>query len=462
MPNIPDAASYVAPLGTGFQLGLQYRQAQLQKQQLAEQQRKSLFEEGIQGAQENRAQQEFQQAQAAGQFLNQRFQQRQAEEALKANDTPDGGQPYTPKAPAQILQEIYPEAAARFPGSALEKVLPVLQRQVITPYQQQQIALGQGRLGVAQQRVDTTYDLGSDRNDIYRDRAAVAARQGDARLAQGQQRITNASQAQLRQLQNTTGVQIFDPETGEVDQENLKAALDKAKQSFEFNRQMTPAERQANQIIKSDSFYSGMTPDQIEEYKAKIMANGGKPFTLTPAQETGLQKGNQIVRGIEKLADAADAYKGDFGPMFAAKAATGKYTGSNEEEQKLQQIYSQVSSGKAFDVGGKTLTKVELDAILSTIGSPMNPNFRERVKGYLQTEAEKHAQDIEVLKAGGYETNPKLRGQVKSYIENLDRVTKKLGESNRAMSENFTGNTEEKPAEHDLGNGVKVTVKRVK
>jgi len=444
MPNIPDAASYVAPLGQGFQIGTQWQAQRERSREALANEALAQQQQGIAQAQEGRTQQEFQQAQDASRFLLQRFQQRQGEEALKAQDTPDGGVPYTPKEPADILREIYPEAAARFPGSALEKVLPVIQRQMITPYQQQQIDIGRGRLGIQQQRADTAEDYGGQRIDI-------------ARAA-----IKSSQQSQLRALQAQTGEPIFDPQTQEFDAEAYQRALKKAGQSFQFNKQMTPQERQVDRILKADPFYKDKTPEELEDYRGKLIANGGKPFALSPSQESDIQKSNQVVRGIEKLNDAVDAYKGDFGPGFWIKNKAGKILGTSEKEQQLAQIYSQISSGKAFDVGGKTLTPTELGAILTTIGDPSNPQFRERVKDYLQSESEKHAQQIEVLKEGGYETNPKYRGQVKSYIENLDRVQKKLSESGRSLSENFTGNTEEKPVEHDLGNGVKVTVKKIK
>jgi hypothetical protein len=461
MPNIPDAASYVAPLGQGFQIGTQWQAQRERSREALANEALAQQQQGIAQAQEGRTQQEFQQAQDASRFLQTRFQQRQGEEALKAQDTPDGGVPYTPKEPADILREIYPEAAARFPGSALEKVLPVIQRQMITPYQQQQIDLGRGRLGIQQQRADTAEDYGGQRIDIAQQRADDMARQGDVRNDLRRAAIKSSQQSQLRALQAQTGEPIFDPQTQEFDAEAYQRALKKAGESFTFNKQMTPQERQVDRILKADPFYKDKTPEELEDYRGKLIANGGKPFALSPSQESDIQKSNQVVRGIEKLNDAVDAYKGDFGPGFWIKNKAGKILGTSEKEQQLAQIYSQISSGKAFDVGGKTLTPTELGAILTTIGDPSNPQFRERVKDYLQSESEKHAQQIEVLKEGGYETNPKYRGQVKSYIENLDRVQKKLSESGRSLSENFTGDGKNKPTVHDLGNGVKVTVERV-
>lgn len=431
MPTIPDAASYVAPFGAGTQIGLGLARQQQERQQflqsLAERQRESQFTEGLQGAQAARQAKEFQDTQDWQKGFESDFQSEIEKEAAKNKDLglgPDVNNAFSQqtRTPQQIQNEVLSRWLPRAPAPVLYKLAPVMQRQVITPLEAARLAQGDRRLTNQEGRYSTLEEQGQERNDLRR-----------ASIKSGQM-------SQLRSLQTSTGEPIFDPETGEFDSEAYKRALAKAGTSFEFNKVMTPAEKQASNILQADPYWKGKSEDEIDAAKAQIVANGGKQFSLTPAQDSDIQKSNQITRGIEKLSDVIDAYKGDFGPMFTAKAAIGKYTGESEDKQKLQQIYNQISIGKAFDVGGKTLTPTELGAILSTIGSPTNPNFRERVKDYLQSEAEKHAQQIEVLKSGGYETNPKLRGQVNNYIENLKRISGNLAKSGRKLSVDYTGN----------------------
>lgn len=459
-----DANELMQPMATGFQLGLGLAHARNQGAQLAEERRHAMAQEAL-GQQElslkqqeaSRVAQEFNQAQQAQQFIGQRFKEEQAKDMAapvpsdQASPYDLGAQAQQKRTPQQIFNDLLPEVYARYPVNVAEKILPLMQRQVITPFQAQGL------------------DIRRESNAIRSGRNAVLEDQGEERLAQGQTRneiaqgrLSAQKLSTIRQLQTQTGENIVDPVSGNVDLDAYDRAMSKAGQSFTFNKQMTPAERQAQRVLDSDPYYK-TNPDSAEAARAALVANGGKPPPLTVKDDQDLEKSDMTVRGAEKLLDAAKKYEGaggQFGPLFGGKALLGKITGGEQAVRDMKQVYDSVSTGKAFEFGGKTLTKNEIDAILSQIGTPSQADFKARSAEFLQAETEKLNRFVQNARDRGATLNPSVRRRVEIYQQNLDRLRTKLEGEGRPESEAF-GNQGGEGGTYDV-NGVKVKVTRVK
>lgn len=137
MPTIPDAASYVAPLGTGFHLGLQYRQAQERKREAlvdeaAKQQQLGMAqqEQAIRNAQAAREAQDYIATQRAQASLPARVQELMAPSAAP---TQEGDIPAEERGvPAghgltqeQAQKQAMAEFLARTPASQWNHIAPV-------------------------------------------------------------------------------------------------------------------------------------------------------------------------------------------------------------------------------------------------------------------------------------------------------------------------------------------------
>jgi hypothetical protein len=432
MPNIPDAASYVAPLGQGFQIGTQW-QAQRERQRealaneaLAQQQ------QGIAQAQEGRTQQEFQQGQDASRFLLQRFQQRQGEEQLKAHDQTEsqtGSTPYVPKDSSEILREIYPEALARFPGSALEKVLPGIQRQVLTPAQQALIDARNQQLLLRSDAIDNA-KTAADRRAFDRERMP----QHNAAAAAGISLYPNG-------MWDENGKAIPpDPEGVK----NLESVQKTAKQYG-----LTPAViRNSKAVVEA----SGL-PEEDQGPAFKIVAaNGGKFPTIPPAELNDISAQDNIVRSTRKLSDILDSYKGSLGPANFIAALTGKYVGSDPELNRLNQTYSQLKRGEVVKYAGKTITPSEINLVLEAIGSPNDPRFRQQLGLYQQAQTESLAEKINSVKARGIHYNPAYQELVKNmWGKNLSDSVNELGKRGVNISTPYQFDGGGAPAPADSG-----------
>jgi len=457
MPNIPDAASYVAPMGAGLQIGLGLARQQQDRQQfmqsLAEKQRESKFTEGIQNAQAARQAKEFQDTQDWQKGFATDFQSELEKESSKNKDMGLGADvnnafsqptstPQPTRTPQQIQNEVLSRWLPRAPAPVLEKLAPMMQRQMITPAQQALIEYRNGMLTEKQYRDSVLENQGQERNDLRRSA------------------IKSGQMAQLRSLQTSTGEPIFDPETGEFDPEAYQRALKKAGTSFEFNKTMTAAERQADKIISSDKNLASLPEDKKAEVRSQIVSNGGKFPDLSKEQVKDFGLLENTLRGTEKLEEKLKGYEGDFGPIETrAKNLAGKATGAYPKERELLQEYQTLATGRAFTFGGKTLTQNEKDAILEQIGNPNDSDFRNRFKSFRVNQLEQLGEKLKEIEDLGIQNNPKIRDRYVTMKSLYDKTAKNIGVP--ASDAYPPGDAKNEASTYDIG-GQKVTVKRVK
>jgi len=420
MPEIPSASSYIAdPLAHGLGIGLQFAQQRQARDQFnrsfAEKQRESQFSEGLQGEAAARQAKEFQDTQDWQKGFSADFQNELQKEADKNKDMglgADVNQAFSQptRTPQQVQNEVLSRWLPRAPAQVLEKLAPVMQRQVMTPLDAAKLAQGDRRLANQEGRYNTLEEQGQERNDLRR-----------AAIKSGQL-------LQIRSLQTATGESIIDPETGEFDAEAYQRALKKAGTSFEFNKTMTSAERQADKIISADKALSSLPEDKKSELRSQIVSNGGKLPDLSKDQIKDLGLLENTLRGTEKLADKLKSYDGDFGPVESrAKNLVGKATGAYPKERELAQEYQTLATGRAFTFGGKTLTQNEKDAILEQIGSPNDADFRERFLSFRQNQLEQLGEKLKEIEDLGIHNNSKIRERYNTLKSLYDRTAKSIG-----------------------------------
>jgi len=200
MPNIPDAASYVAPLGQGFQIGTQW-QAQRERSREALQEealRQQQFgvtqqEQAIRNAQAAREAQDYIATQQAQKAYQDRVSELTAPPAGSEDEgeipaaergiTPGRGMPMD-----QAQRQATAEMMGRLPASQWTKVAPVMADQARQAYYEsmpkarEQVAevTAEGRKTVAQIRADwekqrTEEKIRADKAIEERDKAAADA-----------------------------------------------------------------------------------------------------------------------------------------------------------------------------------------------------------------------------------------------------------------------------------------------
>lgn len=252
------------------------------------------------------------------------------------------------------------------------------------------------------------------------DQIASILNQQQAKEVAGQVGRERAKLASLMSLQNQTGIDVVDPETGNVNPTNFQKALEK-KQELNLLRATPAAVKTSDAIIAAMEEETGEKLSEADKAKTQqmLLTSGNRTPTLDTdtrsrinVAEYGLSATDQLIKAIEQNP------KVRFGPgLFRLDVATGKWTGNDPEAAKIAQLYSQLYAGQAFAQGGKALTKNEVQLIRDQIGDPTDATFLANLK---QAER-KYTQDLGLvtrqLQDRGFDSFP-------SYRKWLDRLSK--------------------------------------
>ena len=435
MPNIPDAASYVAPMGAGLQIGLGLARQQQDRQQfmqsLAEKKRESQFTEGIQNAQAARQAKEFQDTQDWQKGFATDFQSEIEKESSKNKDMGLGAdvnnafsQPT--RTPQQIQNEVLSRWLPRAPAPVLEKLAPMMQRQMITPYQQSQLDVRNRAVDARETAIDATKNT-ADRRAVDRERAPI---------------VSAATAAGLFDEMWPNGLYDEDGKPIAPKPEGSKKLADVQKTAKQYS--LTPAQvRTINVMLQSDPEFNSETPQRQQELTSRFLANKGVPVGLSGAEFKEINAQDDLVRSTQKVADIVEQYKDSFGLPNAAKAWIGQYTGSDPKLVEINQVFRQLKQGQASSIGGKAITPAEMRLVTDAIGTPDNANFRVMLPNYLKTQAELMAKKLDSVKQRGVQYNPNFREVIRNEWEpNLQSTVQSLDKRGLKLSKQYQFNGE--------------------
>jgi len=415
MPIVfPSAAELVSPLTSGFNTGINLAQAQIAGKHLDEQRRHAMASEelerqlrDIQKQQEARAVQEqtirnAAEARAADEFTRNKAFSGAIGDELSRQQTMNAI-PETIRRPDYVPPATPIEGMQRATISALGKAPP-------SPEMLQHVIGSAATMG--NQQIQRALEM--ERLRFERQRLANE----DTRLGLSQK----TQEQRERQL------------TGE-------AALEKAT-------------KLANDLATSQK----LTPDETADFAEKIKANGGKVPEPKRQDTDAVVQSVLSLAGTEKINDLISKYKGGFGPVTTrVKEAVGALGGA-QDFRNIEQAFNSMASGREFAIGGKTLTKAKIDAVLNQIGDPRAADFPQRLLQFRQQETENLGRMLTEWENQGFDKNPKYRDEYKRYLA--------LYEKNKAVSnpsEAFpvpAGASASQPIGNviTLKNGAKVTV----
>jgi hypothetical protein len=182
------------------------------------------------------------------------------------------------------------------------------------------------------------------------------------------------------------------------------------------------ATKLANDLAASQK----LTPEETSDFAEKIKANGGKVPDPKRQDIDAVVQSALSLAGTEKLNDLISKYKGGFGPVTTrVKEAVGALGGA-QDFRNIEQAFNSMATGREFAIGGKTLTKSKIDAVLNQIGDPRAADFPQRLLQFRQQETENLGRMLTEWENQGFDKNPKYRDEYKRYLA--------LYEKNKAVS----------------------------
>jgi len=416
MPIVfPSAAELVSPLTSGFNTGINLAQAQIAGKHLDEQRRHAMASEelerqlrDIQKQQEARAVQEqtirnAAEARAADEFNRNKAFSGAIGDELSRQQTMNAI-PETIRRPDYVPPATPIEGMQRATISALGKAPP-------SPEMLQHVIGSAATMGNQQ---------------LQRQMEMERLRFERQRLGNEDTRLRLSEETQRQRERQLTG----------------EAALEKATNL-------------ANDLATSQK----LTPEETADFAEKIKANGGKVPEPKRQDTDAVVQSVLSLAGTKKINDLISKYKGGFGPVTTrVKEAVGALGGA-QDFRNIEQAFNSMASGREFAIGGKTLTKAKIDAVLNQIGDPRAADFPQRLLQFRQQETENLGRMLTEWENQGFDKNPKYRDEYKRYLA--------LYEKNKAVSnpsEAFpvpAGTSPSQPTGNviHLKNGAKVTIK---
>lgn len=393
------ANELVAPLGSGFQLGLGISQLRNQAAQLQEQRRHAMAtealgqeenalrarEQGIKEAEENRAAQLFQQSQAAQKWFQDQMSAPSTSGQPTVNPLDTGtaesqGLPTEApqESPQERMQKLLPGLAARLPASMLHQLMTAENNL-------------QNRLFMQ--------GLDLRKEGLAENKFAETQKQNVLHPLQKERQDAEASGFTLY----PNGIDPTQPDNGR-DPEAFKQYVDAQRLAKMWKT--TPNEvHRAQWLTANNPEFQAAEPAQQEKWLSTIVANRGLPPTI-PAKEleTIDKKDDQLraARNVLALSDLTEKY----GPKAFVLDKLGNLSTSLTDPE-VTRVVSEFNNLKQQELRmyGARVTGPETNMVLSKIGSPFDARFRDRLLGEVSrlsedlgnTVSKLHDQGVDVL-----------------------------------------------------------------
>jgi hypothetical protein len=122
-----------------------------------------------------------------------------------------------------------------------------------------------------------------------------------------------------------------------------------------------------------------------------------------------------------------NGYKGDFGPVTSrVKNLVGSTTGGQQQFREINQAHQTMAKSLAFEQGGKTLTKAEIQAILDQTSDPNDAGYRTNFNNFRGAQVENLGMALKDIEDRGLDKNPTFAKRYQTLKALYDKASGQL------------------------------------